>query len=80
MPPARGGGRPPGPPPPRFNEDARIRVRRQGDGVTFELTDAPSPGDSVVPGEGFELLVAEGLDGTVDAGEHGALTLVPTKP
>ena len=60
----------------RFNPDARIRVRRAGAGVTFELTDEAAPTDEVVDAGGCEVLVEHGLAGTVDAGEHGVLTLV----
>ncbi|MGZ4132538.1 MAG: hypothetical protein ACXVWF_05795 [Actinomycetota bacterium] len=60
----------------RFNPDARIRVRRAGAGVSFELTDEASLSDEVVDAGGCEVLVEDGLAGTVDAGEHGVLTLV----
>jgi hypothetical protein len=59
----------------RFGQDAFIRVRRQGDGVTFELAEGPQPGDSIVEQEDFSLLVEAGLEGVVDAGDHGVLTL-----
>jgi Fe-S cluster assembly iron-binding protein IscA len=59
----------------RFNPDARIRVRRAGAGVTFELTDEASSSDEVVDAGGCAVLVERGLAGTVDAGEHGVLTL-----
>lgn len=62
----------------RFNADARIRVRRAGAGVAFELTDEAAPSDDVVDAGGCEVLVERGLAGTVDAGEHGMLTLAET--
>ena len=60
----------------RFNPDARLRASRQGDGVRLELTDRAEPGDREVQGDGFVLLVAEGLAGTVDVIEpHDQLIL-----
>ncbi len=35
------------------------------------------PGDGVVTIEGLTLFVQPGIVGTIDAGEHNALTLVP---
>jgi hypothetical protein len=62
----------------RFNPDARVRVVRAGDGVRFELTDAPTAGDRVVERDGFVLLVEEGLEGIVDVVEpHDQLILRP---
>ena len=60
----------------RFNPEATVRLQRRGDGVAFELTDERSEGDEVVTGEGFELLVEAGLEGTVDIVEpHDQLIL-----
>jgi hypothetical protein len=59
----------------RFNPDARIRLRRDGAGVRFELTDAPAAGDERVFCAGVELLVEPGLDGILDTGEHNLPTL-----
>jgi hypothetical protein len=62
----------------RFNADASVRLFRKGEGVAFELTDERSSGDLAVRGEGFELLVEEGLDGIVDVVEpHDQLILRP---
>jgi hypothetical protein len=62
----------------RFNPDARVRVRRDGAGVVFELTDEPSDGDQVVPAGGFTLLVEAGIEGIVDVVEpHDRLVLRP---
>lgn len=63
----------------RFNPDARIRVRRAGAGVSFELTDEAAPTDEVVDAGGCAVLVEAGLAGTVDAGEHGVLILEETR-
>ena len=62
----------------RFNPDARIRVVAGADGVRFELSDGPEPGDTVVEHErGFTLIVAPGLSGTVDVAEpHDRLVLI----
>ncbi len=62
----------------RFNPDANVRLLRSEDGVRFELTDERQPGDETVQGDGFELLVEEGIDGVVDVVEpHDRLILRP---
>lgn len=62
----------------RFNPDAMIRLHRTPDGVAFDLTDEAGATDALVHGDGFELLVAEGLGGTVDIVEpHDRLILRP---
>lgn len=62
----------------RTNPDATVRLLRAGDGVRFELTDEPGPGDEVVEHEGFVLLVEPGLEGIVDVVEpHDRLILRP---
>jgi hypothetical protein len=60
----------------RFNPEATVRLQRRGDGVSFELTDERPAGDELVTGDGFELLVEPGLEGTVDVVEpHDQLIL-----
>ena len=62
----------------RFNPDAGVRLLRSEDGVRFELTDERQPGDKTVQGDGFELLVEEGIEGVVDVVEpHDRLILRP---
>jgi hypothetical protein len=62
----------------RFNPEANVRLLRSEDGVRFELTDERRPGDATVHGDGFELLVEEGIDGIVDVVEpHDRLILRP---
>jgi hypothetical protein len=62
----------------RYNPDATVRLQRRGDGVAFELTDEATEGDELVTGDGFELLVETGLEGTVDVVEpHDQLILRP---
>jgi hypothetical protein len=62
----------------RFNPDVTVRLQRRGDGVAFELTDERAGGDDLVRGDGFELLVERGLEGTVDVVEpHDRLILRP---
>ncbi len=62
----------------RFNPDATVRVRRDGDRVAFELTDERRDGDALVEHEGFEMWVEAGLEGTVDIVEpHDQLILRP---
>lgn len=62
----------------RFNPDATVRLHRRDGGVVFELTDERVDGDELVAGDGFELLVAPGLEGTVDVVEpHDRLILRP---
>jgi Fe-S cluster assembly iron-binding protein IscA len=62
----------------RFNPGARIRVFRKGDVVEFALADETEPGDREVEGEGFGVLVAEGVEGVVAVVEpHDRLVLRP---
>jgi len=62
----------------RFNPSATVRLSRSGTGVQFSLADEPGDGDRLVRGEGFEILVQEGLDGMVDVVEpHDQLILRP---
>jgi hypothetical protein len=62
----------------RLNPDATVRLARAGEGVAFTLTDEREPSDTLVHGEGFELLVQQGLEGTVDVVEpHDQLVLRP---
>jgi Fe-S cluster assembly iron-binding protein IscA len=61
----------------RFDPTARLRIRREGSGVAFELTDQGQPSDQIVEADGVALLVESGIEGTVDAGEHGTLVLDP---
>jgi hypothetical protein len=61
----------------RFNPDARVRLR-PGTGptsVATDLTDAAGDGESVVTIEGVEMVVADDLDGTLDADDHNAFSL-----
>ncbi len=66
----------------RFNPEATVRVSRAGDAVEFALTDEPRDGDRLVRGDGFDLLVEEGLEGIVDVVEpHDRLILrLPGSP
>ncbi len=60
----------------RLNPDAFVRLSRASAGVEFALTDEPRPTDLLVAGDGFELLVEEGLEGVVDVVEpHDRLIL-----
>ena len=60
----------------RFDPDARVRLHRTADGgVAFELTDGVGPEDQVIEADGFALVVEQGLEGTVDAGDHNTLGL-----
>lgn len=62
----------------RFNPEAMVRMQRAAGGVEFVLTDERSPADLLVAGDGFELLVEAGLEGTVDVVEpHDRLILRP---
>ncbi len=62
----------------RLNPAATVRLQRSPEGVAFVLTDERPEGDELVRGEGFELLVEAGLDGTVDVVEpHDRLILRP---
>jgi hypothetical protein len=60
----------------RFNPAATVRLHRGGEGVSFDLVDEPRDGDALVRGNGFELWVEDGLEGTVDVVEpHDRLIL-----
>lgn len=62
----------------RFDPEARVRLLRSDDGsVAFVLTNEAGPDDEIVDGDGFAVVVAQGLEGVVDAGEHNILTLRP---
>jgi hypothetical protein len=62
----------------RFNPSATVRLSRAGGGVRFSLADEPGDDDRLVQGDGFEILVQKGLDGTVDVVEpHDQLILRP---
>jgi hypothetical protein len=62
----------------RFNPEATVRLHRTDGVVAFDLTDQRPQGDELVTGDGFELLVAAGLEGTVDVIEpHDQLILRP---
>jgi hypothetical protein len=62
----------------RLNPDAMVRLHRSAEGVAFALTDERDAGDELVEGDGFELLVEPGLEGTVDVVEpHDRLVLRP---
>lgn len=62
----------------RFNPDARIRLIRAAAGLAFELTDVADAADTELDCLGTALLVAEGIDGTIDTGDHNAPVLLPT--
>ena len=62
----------------RFNPQATVRLHRSEGAVAFDLTDERPLGHELVRGDGFELLIADGLDGTVDVIEpHDQLILRP---
>jgi len=61
----------------RFNPDARVRLRRRDAGVVADLTDEAAAGESSVTIEGVDLIVGDDLDGTLDADDHNAFSLVP---
>jgi hypothetical protein len=62
----------------RFNPDAMVRLHRASGVVEFTLTDDRAETDELVRGDGFELLVEAGLEGTVDVVEpHDRLILRP---
>jgi hypothetical protein len=62
----------------RFNPGATVRLHRSEGEVAFDLTDERPEADELVRGDGFELLVADGLEGTVDVVEpHDQLILRP---
>jgi hypothetical protein len=60
----------------RFNPSAQIRLARD---VTFALTEAAEPGDQELDCGGTVLLVAAGIDGVIDIGEHNAPVMLPPR-
>lgn len=61
----------------RFNPEARVRLRTAAAGLVADLADEAGPGEVLVELGGLELIVQSDLEGTVDAGEHNVLALVP---
>jgi hypothetical protein len=62
----------------RFDPTATVRLSRTAGGVEFALVDGGQPGDLLVAGDGFEVLVQEGIEGVVDVVEpHDQLILRP---
>ena len=62
----------------RLNPNATLRVSGSGASVAFVLTDERLEGDVLVHGDGFDLLVADGVEGVVDVVEpHDRLVLRP---
>lgn len=62
----------------RLNPEAMVRMQRDPSDVGFVLTDRCAETDELVVGEGFELVVEAGLEGTVDVAEpHDRLVLRP---
>lgn len=61
----------------RFDAGAHVRVFRSGGQLRTALVHEAEPRDGVVTIEELTLFVQPGIDGTLDAGEHNALTLVP---
>lgn len=61
----------------RFNAAARIRIDPQDSGVAFALTETAEADDQELDCRGTILLVAAGLNGTIDIGEHNAPVMLP---
>ncbi len=60
----------------RLNPEAFVRLAKVGGGVEFALTDERHATDRLIEGDGFQLLVEDGLDGVVDVVEpHDRLIL-----
>lgn len=66
----------------RFNPDALLRAAGVADGlVDLQIVEAPLPGDESVEREGFTLVVAPGLHGTLDVEEpHDRIVLRASEP
>lgn len=60
----------------RFVPGAGVRIVRVGEGVRFELADAPHAEDLIIERDEVRLFVEPDLDGVVDVVEpHGTLVL-----
>jgi hypothetical protein len=61
----------------RFDPGASLRVERSGGGVRAVFVAETASSDVVVDlGGGLTVGIEEGLEGTIDAGEHNELTVV----
>ena len=63
----------------RFNPGALIRLAPGGSGVAFGLTETAEPGDRELNCEGAILLVAAGIEGVIDIGEHNDPAILPAR-
>ena len=54
----------------RFDPEARLRIARDGDGISSGFAHAPEPGDLVLEDGDLTLFVERGLAGTIDVTEH----------
>lgn len=59
----------------RWDPSARLRLVRHGAELRPEFTDGASDGEVEVAVGSITVLVPEGVQGSVDAGEHNVLTV-----
>ena len=59
----------------RWDPSARLRLVRHGAELRPEFTDGASDGEVEVAVGAITVLVPEGVQGSVDAGEHNVLTV-----
>jgi hypothetical protein len=62
----------------RWDPEAKIRLERDGASLAPKLAAGPEPGDITLEVGGVTVLVPDGLDGVVDAGDHNELTVAPS--
>ena len=62
----------------RFDPEARIRIARDGAGISSGFAHAPEPGDRVLEEGDVTVFVEDGLEGTIDVTDaHDHLVLRP---
>jgi hypothetical protein len=60
----------------RFDPSACLRVVRQDEALMVVFAEAPDPDDQVVSLGETSIGVEAGIAGTIDAGEHNALSVI----
>jgi hypothetical protein len=62
----------------RWDPDVHVRLVPDGAELKPQLATGPEAGDVPVEVGSVTVFVPEGIDGTVDAGDHNVLTVAPS--
>jgi hypothetical protein len=62
----------------RWDPDVHVRLVPDGAELKPQLATGPEAGDIAIAVGGVTVFVPEGVDGTVDAGDHNVLTVTPS--